>query len=327
MIDFKADVRNSIVEILEKYNVKYKSSDDLHRLAVRFYTFGERYVAPRKRDVKVSEELSANLRIYPAPVQAAFHKMAEWVRDGVDINGFQSRGLYGQGSRDYQNMLYGIVHLHLSANEKDEKPVIKKNGFAKPGKYILLAHFNEAYAYFVKILEHPESHSDNGNIAVEWISKDILGIMEHNWPELLDNRKIENACLCDAKGNPISLDDKAMATLTSNHINTPFSLGNSLYMIGSGIMRSGDSAKAVMNADKLLNNTEIARMFYEKHKAELHKEFDALLKKNGWKVPDNCDVHYDYVDILNHFLIVDRNSGAAYDCRDGRMYLLFENEE
>ncbi len=324
MVDFKADLRIATVEILEKNHVKYKKTDDLHALLIRLNTFWEKYITPYKREVFVSEELSKGLGTYPQFVQAAFAKMIEWVKNGVDINCFQSRGLYGKGSRDYQNMLYDIVHLHLSAGKDDVKPVIKKNGFAKPGQYLLLARFDEASAYFVKIMKHPQPLDKDGNISTEWISQDILGIMEHNWPELLAGKKLDNAALCDEEGNHIDLDDKAIATLTSNHVNTFLSRNGALYMAGAGMMSSGDSFSAVLKADKLLNNVEIARIFYEENEMKLCKAFENLLKKHGRKLPANFDIHYDYVDVLGCFVILDRNSGVAYDCRSGKIYLFFE---
>lgn len=326
MIDFKADLRDATIEMLEKYHVKYKKSDNLHTLLIRRYTFEEKYIKPQKREVLISKELSESLSACPQSVQAAFEKMVEWTRDGEDINCFQGRGLYGKGPRDYQNMIYGVLHLHLSASKNDVKPVIKKNGFAKPGQYLLFAHFDEAHAYFLKILKHPQSFGEDGNIAIEWVSKDILSIIVHNWPERFADRKNDNVTLCDEEGNPIDLDDKAIAALTSGHVNTLFSLGGALYRAGLGMMQSGDSMGAAIAANKSVNDVELAQMLYGKNEAKICKIFDGLLKRHNQKIPAIYDIHYEYVEILKRFLIVDRNSGAAYDCGNGDRYLLFENE-
>ena len=324
MVDFEADLRETAIETLETYHVKYKKSDDLHTLLVRLYTFWEKYISPQKRNVLISKELSENLATYPQSVQSAFRKMVEWTEAGIDINCFQSRGLYGQGARDYQNMIYGVVHLHLSAKKEDKRPIIKKDGFAKPGQYLLFAHFDNANAYFIKILEHPQALGTDGNIATEWISKDILYIMEHNWPGLLADRKINGMSLCDSDGNPIELDDKAIATLTSNHINTFFRADSSLYAPEGGIVGSGDNMKAVMSANRALKDVILAQRFYENNMMKLCAMFENVLEKCSMQISANFNIHYDYIDELEQFMIVERNSGVVYDYRQNKSYLLLK---
>lgn len=128
MVNFGKYLRENTVATLERYKVHYKDKDDLNTLLIRLYTFWEKYILPRKRVVLISEELAAQLGSFPESVTVAVDKMREWIENGVDINCFQGRGLYGKGNRDYQNMLYGIVHLHLSANKDDLVPIIKKMG-------------------------------------------------------------------------------------------------------------------------------------------------------------------------------------------------------
>lgn len=324
MVDFKADLRETAIATLEAHHVRYKKSDSLHTLLVRLYTFWGKYISPQKRNVLISKELSENLATYPQSVQSAFRKMVEWTEAGIDINCFQSRGLYGQGARDYQNMIYGVVHLHLSAKKEDKRPIIKKDGFAKPGQYLLFAHFDNANAYFIKILEHPQALGTDGNIATEWISKDILYIMEHNWPGLLADRKINGMSLCDSEGNPIELDDKAIATLTSNHINTFFRADSSLYAPEGGIVGSGDSMKAIMSADRALRDVMLAQKFYENNMMKLCTMLEKVLEKCGIQISANFDIHYDYIDELDQFMIVDRNSGVVYDYGQNKSYLLLK---
>lgn len=326
MIDFEKDLREIVTSTLDRYHVKYKNKDDLQTLLIRLYTFWEKYIEPRKRDVLMSQELKSELAIHPKSVQISLDKMSEWIRTGVDINCFQSRGLYGKGNRDYQNMLYGIVHLHLSANKDDIGPVVKKDGFAKPGQYILFAYFTETSAYFIKVLKHPESFGKDGNISVEWISKDLISIIEHNWPELLAGKRIEGAILCDKEGTPLNIDDNTIAALSTNHINTFVNLGNTLYMPGLGIMSSGDSASSVLKSNRMLNNVKRAQNFYVKNEMSLHEHFIGILNRNNRPVPSAFDVHYEYFEPLNCFLIVDRNSGAFFNPDNKKIGILFTRE-
>ena len=123
-VDFRQDLRMWAVNELGKYGVRYKEKDNLQMLLVKLYTFLAKYIAPYKRTVQLSNELKEKLPGLPEDVRDALGKMEQWICEGVDINCFQGRGLYGGGSRDYQNMLYGIVHLHLSAKKENASPAV-----------------------------------------------------------------------------------------------------------------------------------------------------------------------------------------------------------
>ncbi|MGN0351081.1 MAG: hypothetical protein ACI4ES_05460, partial [Roseburia sp.] len=251
-------------------------------------------------------------------------KMVEWIKNGVDINCFQGRGLYGEGNRDYQNMLYGIVHLHLSAKEDDVLPVVKKDGFAKPGKYLLYALFKGDNAYLVDIGIHPEPQKKGGCNAVEWTSKELLRIILNNWPGLLEDNKIEGMSLCDEKGNPIEIDDQTISLLMSNHVNTFVNINNTLYLPGMGVVGSGDSLKAVFDADRMVRRVQMAQKYFEENSDSISIMFENVLKKYGKQVPTKFDIHFDYVPVLEKFVIIDRISGVACDDQGRKTYLLSE---
>lgn len=320
--NFEEDLRAAIIFALEGYHIHYKKSDDLHSLAVRLCEFEEKYIIPRPRNVHISKELADSLNTYPTATQEAVRRMAEWVEQGVDINCFQGRGLYGKGPRDYQNMIYGVIHLHLSAKKGEKAPVIKAGGFAKPSSYLLYAYFTVKSAYFIKVQEHPEAVKTGDPIPVEWISKEILVIMERNWPELLAAAKFENAYLCDENGAPITVDDKALATLSSHHINSAISIGENIYMAPNfGMTCSGNSLKAAMQANRLINDMRQAEMLYDQNREQIIEVFSDLLPRSFGLFPAVFDVHYVYHDSLERFVIFDRMFGAFYDWKGGKFGL------
>lgn len=321
MVDFKQDLQDSVVATLNKYNVKHKDKDDLHALLVRLCTFWDKYIIPKPRTVLISRELSEGLESFPETVRIAVNKMLQWVEAGVDINCFQGRGLYGKGSRDYQNTLYSIVHLHLSASKNDSAPIIKKDGFAKPSAYLLYAYFTDTHAYFIDVQKHPEAFDADGNIAVEWISKNLLQIVDYNWPELLKHQKIDGMTLCDSEGNPIELDDKARSCLFTHGINTGIELDGAVYLPSFGVTSSGDSLRAVMYANRMINSAVMAELKYTNHKEFIHKTFRYLLQKHGRPIPLTFDIHYDYVPCVDQFLILDRCSSAAYHYQNDQFNL------
>lgn len=319
-IDFRQDLRCWVLEELTKYDVQYKEKDSLRVLLVKLYTFLEKYIVPRERAVLVSKELKEKSARLPENVQGALEAMARWVRNGIDINYFQGRGLYGGGSRDYQNMLYGIVHLHLSAKKEDAIPIVKGK-FAKPGKYLLFACFRREHAFFIDVVEHPEPLINGQNLPTQWTSAELFRIMARNWPALVEDRKIQGTSMCDAKGNKIELDDNAIAQLTVNHLNTAVEADGALYIPGDGIAGNGASVQAVRNADKMTNETVMAQRCYEHNAAQLHTEIKNALVAWGMPTPQKFDIHFDYVPELERFAIVERNSNVIFDYRNGKLLL------
>lgn len=306
------------IKTLDHYRVKYKDKDDLMTLLVKLYTFWEKYITPQPRTVMESKELMQSLSGFPSSVQTALEKMKEWISVGTDINAFQSRGLRGFGSRDYQNAVYGTVHLHLSARQEDKLPVVKKNGFAKPGRYILNAYFTSTQAYFINIIEHPDGDKSDAPI---WLSRTILEIIINNWPELSDKYKIKNAALCDAQGNKIVLSDRERAELTTNHINTFIEYEGNLYVPSLGITGSGDSTAAALKANRLINLAALVQLRYEDQRSDFECIFQRLLERHNREIPSKFDIHFEYVDSLQRFVVLDRSSGAAWDCTKGGILL------
>ena len=118
MIDFKNDLRIYAIRTLKHYGVKYKDKDDLITLLVKMHTFWEKYITPQPRTVMESKELTKSLANFPNSVQIAVEKMKEWISAGIDINAFQSRGLRGSGSRDYQNAVTGLCTCTCLLNKR-----------------------------------------------------------------------------------------------------------------------------------------------------------------------------------------------------------------
>ena len=318
MIDFKNDLRIYAIRTLKHYGVKYKDKDDLITLLGKMHTFWEKYITPQPRTVMESKELTKSLANFPNSVQIAVEKMKEWISAGIDINAFQSRGLRGSGSRDYQNAVYGTVHLHLSAQQEDVLPVVKKNGFAKPGKYILNTYFTSTHAYFINIIEHPGGDKSDAPI---WLSGTILEIIVNNWPELADEYKIANASICDGRGNKLDLSDRERAELTINHINTFIEYRGNLYVPFLGITGSGDNVAAVLKSQRLMNSATLAQLRYKERRPDFERAFRGLLERHGRKIPAEFDIHFEYVDSLRRFVVLDRSSGAVWDCAEGGVLL------
>lgn len=318
--DFESDMRKLVTSELEKKKVKYNDSDDVHKLFLRYYTFLEKYIFPQKRKVYLSKELQNNLDTKPERIQAAVKKLAEWAENGVDINCFQGRGLYGSGARDYQNSLYEIVHLHLSAKSTDERPVIKKNGFAKASDHLLYAKFTDDSAYFIDIVKHPEAIRDGGPIVTEWTSKHQFEILVNNWPNVEKHGMFEGMEPCDSEGNPININDETIAELVRNGIMFPISIGKNMYFPTPGIVSTGDSSMAVLRSNQICNQYKLAQKLFDENDEKICRELLSLCVKHGAKVRFPFSFHLTFFQGLNYPVVFEEKNGFAWDYHSDKWY-------
>lgn len=320
-VNFCEDLKETVSNWMCRYGIRFKKKDELRDLLIKYFSFHQKYVEPRRRSVYVSKEIIEKLPSFPQFTREALGKIKEWVQQGVDINCFQGRGLYGDGSRDYQNMLYGIVHLHLSARADDIFPQKRKDGFSKPAEYLLFALFKNDAAYFLDAVPHPETLSPNNPDTEEWTSSRYIQIIENNWPKLLNAARLPATALRDGTGNPIKLSDQDIAHLAVNHIVTAIEGNRGIYMLGLGFTASGDSVNAVISARELINSATECQLIYRKDRAKIQSLFSEMLCDAGKSVPDKFDIHYDYIPDLRKWVVLDRISGAALDMTDGSGYL------
>lgn len=320
MINYENDLREIAMNLLNSAGVYYKNKDDTNRLLIKYYTFCEKYVFPKNRTVYVSEELQSKIGTLPMDIRAALIKMRHWVETGEDINCFQSKGLYGKGSRDYQNALYGVIHLHLSASKDDVKPVIQSDRFSKRSEYLLFAKFKNDAAYFIDVLHHPEVLTPNNQAGIEWTSSAILLILENNWPELIENTKIPGATMIFVAGKPYNQTDFDIAALTANGITTFIQGKDGLYLPNLGVASSGDSTIAVKRATNLWNKCASYKLWYDEYYIEVWQAFERMLTSSKKEIPDSFDIHIDLLEDLNLLVFRDRITRSAYDPERGTVY-------
>ena len=320
MINFENDLMDTTIALLSHYGVKYKEKDNLFNLLIKLHTFLDKYITPQKRQVSYSNELKVKISNLPQGIQEAISKMEQWTIEGENINAFQSRGLYGDGSRDYQNSLYGIVHLHLSAKKTDITPVIHKNRLAKASEYLLFARFVDGNAYFIDVVQHPQTLSPKTPRVTDWTNSGLLKIIERNWPELLSDFKISDLTILESTTISPQLTDEDMAELTVNGASYFIQGESGVYIPQMGVASSGDNLKAVIMAQREQRRANICQEHFVNHRDEICDLFRTRAIDAGIPVTNFYDIHYDYIPALQNNLIVDRITGIVFDAFTGDLY-------
>ena len=315
MIDFLSDLKEEAIDILQQHGVRYHINDSTHEILIRLFSFQARYISQRKRTVMLSNELNQKILTLPPKVNCAIHKMIGWAEQGVDINSFQSSSLHWSGgNRDYQNSLFGTVHLHLSADEADTLPVVKKNGFSKRSGQVLIARFQEDYAYFIDVMDHP------GREDPAWTSKTILQIMKDNWPKLVEPFVLRNAALCTESGMKVEIGNEELFQLTSNGVNALMTVDDGVvFAPNGGVVLNGTNMLAVNKADKCCNEALSVQKLYEKNKKMLRRQARKMLIEERIPVPRKSDVHFEFFEELGRFAVFNRAFKIAWDYTENRL--------
>ena len=177
-----------------------------------------RLIVPRKREIVISKEFFC-----PAELEAGLDQLKQKITEGAPVNGHLSRKIKNLDYDDKMLYDWGVHHLHLGT-ETDSR-----TGLIKGTKYVVFAVVNDKTAYFIQILDHQQ-----------WSNKDVLTIIESNWPFLLSQNKVD--------GEPeVDLTQEEILKLRGKNINTILKLpsGNSYSSIGGGYNGLGSSLRAL----------------------------------------------------------------------------------
>lgn len=158
--------------------------------------------------------------------QTEVEKGLEWLEMKIEKGESVNPHLNSATKKDQlDGLLYdwGIHHLHLG--ETFSAP-----GYVERTGPVLFAIFRKDDVYFIDIRNHEG-----------WSDKNLLEIVNRNWPELLSIYKMEGVM------PETSFDEKDIASLRKAGVNTFHELsdGNSYLSMGGGITTAGTSMMAI----------------------------------------------------------------------------------
>lgn len=222
--DIARIMRNDIVEIGLKVS-DVLSDDDL---MMTYFTLYSRLIKKRKRKVHRADTFSC-----PNKLEDGLKCLEAKFKNGENVNCHQSRTILDTTSKDFMFFDWGILHFHLGMNKL-------QNGLIEGTKEIVYAIVKDDDVYFITIADHGH-----------WSDKDLLEIVEHNWPKLIENFKID--------GEPdMALSAKGISTVRKVGINTFIKLNSGLTYCtpGGGVVANGKSISARENTIHIVNRLE-----------------------------------------------------------------------
>lgn len=192
---------------------QFSSDDDL---MIGYFTLYNRLISKKIRKVH-----KADTFFCPTNIVEGLKCLETKFKNGNNVNSHQSRTILDPNSNDFMFFDWGILHFHLGINKL-------QNGLSTGTKEIVYAIVKEDDVYFICIEDHGH-----------WSDKDLLEIVERNWPQLLSNSLIQ--------GEPESdLSAKDISSMRKKGVNPIVQLnsGNTYCTPGGGILANGSSVMA-----------------------------------------------------------------------------------
>ncbi len=235
-MNFDADLRDIIESYFASQGIRYDDSDELSRLAVRYFEMRIRRIPAVPRTVHFSDELHSSLGELARETDSAKAAKASEAWGTV----FYLHHLFAEGESVIPHLSrrvedaedpakldrllwdWGIHHLHLRRHPEG-------SGFVKRSDYLLFAIVTDTEAFFVDV----RPHNDPENLL--WYRQDLLRIVHSNWPELIRPNVLRGVTGGD-------LTDHQRKVLRDKNTNFVMELGGkAVAPLGGGLMADGSS--------------------------------------------------------------------------------------
>lgn len=224
-------INDILVDFYKKFQIKYRITSDTSKSLSRYYNFRLKFIEIKPRNVQISKESIPG--IFLSDHKDDILKLLNKIRDGSDLNPYQSKQLF---NADYHDMMFndwGIRHLHL--NHDKQKP---NDYFNIRTGHLLFAKFDRENAYVLDIKHHKDKYV--------WSNTDIIRIIRHNWNHLLEPFEVGSG-----KWFP-NLNDEEIGVVRNKGYTFSINVDDKTYlMLGDGYASSGDNLQATRLANEV----------------------------------------------------------------------------
>lgn len=217
-------INEILIDFYKKFKIKHKTSNDGVRSLAKYYNFRLKFIEVKPRNVQISKESIPG--IFLSDHKDDIFTLLNKIREGADLNPYQSKQSF---NADYHDMMFndwGIRHLHLNHNKQ------------KPGDYfnirtgnLLFLKLDENNAYVLNVRHHNDKNV--------WSNIDIIRIIKNNWNHLLA------PCEVGVGNWAPKLNDEEIGVLRNKGYTFSINVDNKSYlMLGDGYVSSGDNMAA-----------------------------------------------------------------------------------
>ena len=182
---FNADIEEIAKDLITIYKLKYDASvPELSKPLLRWFDFTIRYIDPKPRDILFSQKFPKTL---DSDTADALSTLETLIREGKDVNKFQSKGLIikndtsGSNKQQRTDFLWAdwsIHHLHLT--KQPNKP---GEYFSERSNWLLFCIFGSDFSGFIDVRNHKDTDLFSDH--------ELFNIIIQSWPNMMEPYKIK----------------------------------------------------------------------------------------------------------------------------------------
>lgn len=306
-MDLNTDLELLLEVLLRRWGVtKIRKKNIIYE----YFNFVKRMVAIKPREIAKSKEFCV-----PTEYEQALQYFEQDARTGKNLNKYLSDSILKPAEPDDLLNDWNIVHFHLTKR-------FRNDGFAKRSNYQIFAWITDECLYMIQIYPHKEPYL--------YSKQEILQIVEHNWPQLLEPYRVPGAIKLTEK-----LDDQAYADCHKAHISTMVQIGKNkvYYAMGGGYMSDGSSSEALRNADFWIERMRICENIIRKNMKKitsvirnLRSKVDSNYKIKMTMLPNNanCITVVELHNLVGIQLLLDKELLRIYRIEEECKYQMHE---
>ncbi|HYF84512.1 MAG TPA: hypothetical protein VEB00_15965 [Clostridia bacterium] len=284
-MDFVQYWHIALIEEIKEEGLMFDENLSKDLLIIRYFSYLRKKGIRKPYNIKIAKEFNC-----PPELKKGLDQLIEVLKKGDDISPYLSKQVDKLNNDGMYND-WGILHLHLGDEIEANKKYIKRTG------PLLFVYFLNDMAYLINVFQHKD-----------WTKKDILQIMQNNWPELIEPFKIKGA-----QGLSYEVTDAQHQQLRDAGISVPVELidkdGTKIVIIppGMGIMTSGD---AMIDVREYQNGIKEVRKLEISVKNNIGLINDTILKQK-LQVPNV--LRFNLVNIDGKWKVKEVNTGLIFN--------------
>lgn len=271
------DLEKIVSELIVAYGLKFKQEiHDLSNPLFRWLDFRLRYIDPIPRQIFFSNKFPKKL---PLPTENGLHRLETLIREGKDVNPFQSKSLIrfndisGKTKSKRTDLLWadwGIVHLHLT-----DKPVVAEDYFSERAdsdgeSWLLFCIFSGNAVGFIDI----RRHGDDGLFS----DQDMIRIVKDSWPDFMERFKLKGILPSESH-----VTNSELNSLRKSGINCLTCIDGETYLgPGMGITSASTPLLVTKKANRILDWIDSLAILAADENGQLQKE----VKRLGVRKPE-----------------------------------------
>ncbi|MFZ2525829.1 MAG: hypothetical protein WAW87_11030 [Candidatus Ferrigenium altingense] len=228
-----------------------------------------RYIDPIPRQISVSKKFPKKL---PAVVEKGLHVIEKLIREGKDVNPYQSKGLIrfndiSGGRRAKRTDLlwadWGINHLHITDMPIADGEYFSERKCSNGESWLLFCLFVGNTVGFIDIRRHEE---------YVFSDQDMIKTVKESWPGYMEKFRL-NGISPSREG----FTNAEIAHLRANGICSPLCIDDDVYMgPGMGISTASTSVRVTTQADRVLDWLDFLAVLADDENGQLQAEVKRL---------------------------------------------------